>query len=130
MTLSTAFHCLFYLLVTSYRALSPQHVEVNMDQHNPISGTRTESQMSSSSDGQIKTWLMTRLKIYTYMGRNIPRQHFLALSVVFLGRFKQLQLLDYCIYVNKVKFPRIFGWTPWSGCFQTEKILPGNLCRK
>ena len=64
------------------------------------------------------------------MGRNIPRQHFLALSVIFLGGFKQLQLLDYCIYVNKVKFPRIFGWTPWSGCLQTRKILPGNLCRK
>ena len=64
------------------------------------------------------------------MGRNIPRQHFLALRVIFLGGFKQLQLLDYCIYVNKVKFPRIFGWTPWSGCLQTQKILSGNLCRK
>ena len=65
-----------------------------------------------------------------YMGRNIPRQHFSALSVTFLVGFKQLQLLDYCIYVKKVKFPRIFGVMRWSGCLQTQKILPGNVCRK
>ena len=64
------------------------------------------------------------------MGRNIPRQHFLALSVVFLGGFKQLHLLDYCIYVQKVKFPVIIGLTPWSGYLQIQKILPGNVCRK
>ena len=67
---------------------------------------------------------------YIYMGRNIPRQHFLALSVVFLGGFKQLHLLDYCIYVQKVKFPVIIGLTPWSGYLQIQKILPGNVCRK
>ena len=65
-----------------------------------------------------------------YMGRNLIRQHFLALSVVFLGGFKQLQLLDYCIYVQKVKFPVIIGLTPWSGCLQTQNLLPGNVCRK
>ena len=47
-----------------------------------------------------------------------------------MGGFKRLQVLDYCIYVKKVKFPRIFGVMPWSGCLQTQKILPGNVCRK
>ena len=57
-------------------------------------------------------------------------RHFLALSVVFLGGFKQLHLLDYCIYVQKVKLPWIFGSRKMSGYLQTQKILPGNLCRK
>ena len=39
------------------------------------------------------------------MGRNIFGQHFLALNVPKMGGFKLLQLLDYCIYVQKVKLP-------------------------
>ena len=62
------------------------------------------------------------------MGRNLIRQHFLALSVIFLGGFKQLQLLDYCIYVQKVNFPLIVGGTPWSGCLQSSN--PKNIARK
>ena len=44
-----------------------------------------------------------------YMGRNIFGQHFLALNVPKTDGFKLFQLLDYCIYVQKVKLPRIFG---------------------
>ena len=57
-------------------------------------------------------------------------QHFFALSVTKTDGIKLLLLINYCIYVQKVKFPLILVVTPRSGWLQTQKILPGNVCRK
>ena len=64
------------------------------------------------------------------MGRFPIGQHFFALSVTKTDGIKLLLLLNYCVYVQKVKFPLILVVTPRSGWLQTQKIFPGNVCRK
>ena len=75
-------------------------------------------------------WSLNNTDFYVYMGRFPIGQHFFALSVTKTDGIKLLLLLNYCIYVQKVKFPLILVLTPRFGCLQTQKILPGNVCRK
>ena len=119
--------CFFYIKAVSTRLLTSKGIMYikarNMVRPFNVKLTAIQSTIENQSAAY-------RAHSAVYMGRNFPRQHFLALNVTNSGGLSGLQLLDYCIYVNQVKFPRIFGWMARSGCLQIQKILPGNVCRK